>query len=167
MGEASAVRRKVGLANALRGLARDRAGLTVLMAGGSPEVRISGVIDSVGRDFFDLAMRLPGEPRRAGHVADVATIPFRRVGCPSLDCGRGALSGKTGPARDQTGLGLGLLDHAAGLRIALFDVLLEHLFFDAPLAAAAHLDGLQFAAADQAHRLPAIDLELLGYVCKR
>ena len=80
VGEASPVRRKLGLASALRGLARDRAELTVLMAGGSPDAQISGVIDRVGRDFFDLAMVLPGEPRRAGRVADVATVPFQALG---------------------------------------------------------------------------------------
>jgi hypothetical protein len=79
-GEASPVRRRLGLASALRGLARDRAELTVLMAGRSPDVQLSGVIDRVGRDFFDLAMTLPGEARRAGRVAGVATVPFRALG---------------------------------------------------------------------------------------
>jgi hypothetical protein len=77
VGESSAVRRKLGLGNALRSLARDRAALTVLLAGGTAgEARIPGVIDRVGRDFFDLAITPPGEARRASNVMDVATIPF-------------------------------------------------------------------------------------------
>jgi hypothetical protein len=77
VGESSAVRRKLGLANALRSLARDRAALTVLLARGTAgEARIPGVIDRVGRDFFDLAITPPGEARRASNVMDVATIPF-------------------------------------------------------------------------------------------
>ncbi|MFE4542160.1 hypothetical protein [Arthrobacter sp. NPDC056727] len=79
VGEASPVRRRLGLASALRGLARDRAELTVLMAGRSPDVQLRGVIDRVGRDFFDLALTLPGEARRAGRVADVATVPFQAL----------------------------------------------------------------------------------------
>ena len=75
--EPSAVRRRLGLANALRSLARDRAPLTVLLAAGTAgEVRISGVIDRVGRDFLDLAVTPPGEARRASNVMDVATVPF-------------------------------------------------------------------------------------------
>lgn len=77
--EASAVRRKLGLASALRGLARDRAELTVLLAGQPRDAQLQGVIDRVGRDFFDLALTLPGEARRAGRVADVATVPFQAL----------------------------------------------------------------------------------------
>ncbi|MFF2315653.1 hypothetical protein ACFVTE_05220 [Arthrobacter sp. NPDC058097] len=77
--EVSIVRRKLGLASALRGLARDRAELTVLLAGRSPDLQLPGVIDRVGRDFFDLALTLPGEARRAGRVADVATVPFQSL----------------------------------------------------------------------------------------
>lgn len=75
--EPSAVRAKVGLASALRGLARDRAPLTVLLARGeSGEQRIPGVIDRVGRDFIDLAVTPPGESRRASRILDIATVPF-------------------------------------------------------------------------------------------
>jgi hypothetical protein len=77
VGESSAVRSKVGLASALRGLARDRAPLTVLLAKGeSGEQRLPGVIDRVGRDFIDLAVTPPGEARRASGILDVATVPF-------------------------------------------------------------------------------------------
>jgi hypothetical protein len=75
--ESSVVRAKVGLASALRGLARDRAALTVLLAKGeSGELRIPGVIDRVGRDYIDLAVTPPGEARRASNIIDVATVPF-------------------------------------------------------------------------------------------
>lgn len=75
--ESSAVRSKVGLASALRGLARDRAPLTVLLAkGDAGEQRLSGVIDRVGRDFIDLAVTPLGEARRASGILDVATVPF-------------------------------------------------------------------------------------------
>lgn len=77
--EASPVRRGLGLASALRGLARDRAELTVLVAGRLRDAQLQGVIDRVGRDFFDLALTLPGEARRAGRVADVATVPFQAL----------------------------------------------------------------------------------------
>lgn len=76
VGEPSAVRTKLGLAGALRGLARDRAPLTVLLANESGEQRIPGVIDRVGRDFIDLAVTPPGEARRASGILDVATVPF-------------------------------------------------------------------------------------------
>ena len=59
------------------------------------------------------------------------------------------------------------MDHPACLGISLFDVLLKHLLLDTPLAAATHLDCLQFAAADEGIRCRRVDLKLLGYICKR
>lgn len=77
VGETSTVRKKLGLANALRALARDRSGLTVILGRGpAGTATLSGVIDRVGRDFFDLAMTQPGEPRRAGNVSQISTIPL-------------------------------------------------------------------------------------------
>ncbi|WP_426996352.1 hypothetical protein [Pseudarthrobacter sp. N5] len=77
IGEPSQVRRTLGLARELRGLARDRSGLTVLLARGSAgEAAFTGVIDRVGRDFFDLAMTQPGEVRRSGNVSQISTVPF-------------------------------------------------------------------------------------------
>jgi hypothetical protein len=79
--EPSTVRRKLGLASALRGLARDRAALTVYLTGGPFEgTGLSGVIDRVGRDYFDLAVTRPGEPRRAANVSQVASVPFSSLG---------------------------------------------------------------------------------------
>jgi len=77
VGEKSKVRQKLGLASALRGLARDRSSLTVFVAGGlAGETRLNGVIDRVGRDYLDLAVTEPGEARRAGNVREIATVPF-------------------------------------------------------------------------------------------
>jgi hypothetical protein len=75
--EPSSVRRKLGLASALRGLARDRADVAVVLVGGTTEAAgLSGVIDRVGRDYFDLALTRPGEARRAANVSQIASIPF-------------------------------------------------------------------------------------------
>jgi len=77
VGAGPAVGLRLGLASALRGLARDRASLTVLVARGtSGESVLHGVIDRVGRDFLDLAITAPGEERRPANVSGVATIPF-------------------------------------------------------------------------------------------
>lgn len=75
--EPSKVRQGLGLASALRGLARDRVSLAVLISGGSAgESVLHGVIDRVGRDYLDLAVTGDGEERRAANVRQVATIPF-------------------------------------------------------------------------------------------
>jgi hypothetical protein len=77
LSEPSSVRRKLGLASALRGLARDRATLSVYLTGGTSEAAgLNGVIDRVGRDYLDLAVTRPGEPRRAANVSQVASVPF-------------------------------------------------------------------------------------------
>lgn len=86
--EQSPVRRRLGLASSLRALARDRAGLTVVVARGSSESVLHGVIDRVGRDFLDLAVTLAGEERRAANVRETATIPFPALAC--LRSSRGA-----------------------------------------------------------------------------
>ncbi|MEC5191575.1 MULTISPECIES: hypothetical protein [unclassified Arthrobacter] len=75
--ELSKVRQRLGLASALRGLARDRAALAVLLAGGpAGETTLHGVIDRVGRDHLDLAVTGGGEDRRRANVRQMATIPF-------------------------------------------------------------------------------------------
>ena len=75
--EQSKVRQRLGLASALRGLARDRAGLAVLISGGpARETTLHGVIDRVGRDYLDLAVTGDGEERRAVNVRQLATIPL-------------------------------------------------------------------------------------------
>ncbi|WP_307425609.1 hypothetical protein [Pseudarthrobacter defluvii] len=74
--ENSPVRRSIGLAHSLRGLARDRTELSVTLGGGAAAVRLSGVIDRVGRDYIDLASVSPGEARRSQSVSQVSAIPF-------------------------------------------------------------------------------------------
>lgn len=75
--EPSKVRQRLGLASALRGLSRDRAGLGLLLWGGpTGETTLFGVIDRVGRDYLDLAVTGDGEERRAANVRQLATIPF-------------------------------------------------------------------------------------------
>ena len=74
--EDSPVRRSIGLAQARRALARDRAVVTVMIAGGTGAVRVEGVIDRVGRDYIDLAAVIPGEARRTQSVGQVSAIPF-------------------------------------------------------------------------------------------
>ncbi|MFP5313045.1 MAG: hypothetical protein ACLGH7_11705 [Actinomycetes bacterium] len=76
MPEASTVRRSIGLAHSLRGLARDRAELAVTLGGGAGGIRLAGVIDRVGRDYIDLAAVAPGEARRSQSVREVSAIPF-------------------------------------------------------------------------------------------
>ncbi|MET3808927.1 hypothetical protein [Arthrobacter sp. UYEF3] len=77
VGAGPSVRQRLGLASALRGLARDRASLAVMVwRGAAEEAVLHGVIDRVGRDFLDLAVTRPGEERRPSNVSGVATIPF-------------------------------------------------------------------------------------------
>jgi hypothetical protein len=75
--EPSKVRQRLGLASALRGLARDRARVTILVSRGPVESGLHGVIDTVGRDFLDLA--LTAGDRRPGDVRQMLSIPFAAV----------------------------------------------------------------------------------------
>lgn len=73
----SGVRARMGLASALRGLARDRSEVTVHLAMAATQERaLFGVIDRVGKDHFDLAVTSAGEARRQGNVSSVVTVPF-------------------------------------------------------------------------------------------
>jgi hypothetical protein len=76
LAESSSVRRGIGLASALRGMARDRSELSIMLGSTTGTVRLAGVIDRVGRDYFDLAVLSPGEVRRSPTVSQIATIPF-------------------------------------------------------------------------------------------
>lgn len=58
---------------ALRGLARDRAALQVLLRDGSTA---SGTLDRVGADHVDLAEHAQGEARRAAAVRHVRLVPL-------------------------------------------------------------------------------------------
>lgn len=76
MPEPSIVRRGLGLASALRGMARDRTELSVVLGNPTGSARITGVLDRVGRDHVDIAVLTAGEVRRSHQVHQVATIPF-------------------------------------------------------------------------------------------
>lgn len=78
-GEASSVKRRLGLAHSLRGLARDRAELSLTVGAGTESVRLTGVIDRVGADFLDLALVASGDVRRNAQVRQVSTVPFAAI----------------------------------------------------------------------------------------
>jgi hypothetical protein len=72
----SAVGRRFGLGYALRGLSRDRAVVEVLdVAGG----RVTGTIDAVGSDCFDLSEHPVDQPRRPENVTGRRLVPFAAV----------------------------------------------------------------------------------------
>lgn len=76
VGDPGRVWSRLGLRSALRGLARDRAEVQVHHTAGAP---VTGTIDRVGDDHFDLAVHPPGEPRRASAVTAVRTVSLAAV----------------------------------------------------------------------------------------
>lgn len=79
--EKSRVQGALGLASALRTLARNRASVTVHRIEGGR--RIDGVIDRVGKDFLEIAAVLPGELRRSASVTAVYAVPFSGIAAVS------------------------------------------------------------------------------------
>lgn len=77
-GSEGRVAARLGLASALRALARDRAALGVVLVDGT---RLWGTLDRVGADFCELALHPPGEPRRAAAVRAVDTLPLAALSC--------------------------------------------------------------------------------------
>lgn len=72
----TAVTRRLDLRYAVRGLARDRSPLQVLLSSG--EV-LTGTFDRVGSDFAELAEHLSGEFRRPGEVRAVRVVSLSAI----------------------------------------------------------------------------------------
>lgn len=70
------VARRLSLASALRGLARDRSPVRVDLLDGTCW---HGTIDAVGADHVDLAEHPHDEPRRRSAVRSVRTVPLRSL----------------------------------------------------------------------------------------
>jgi hypothetical protein len=67
---------RLDLGHILRGIARDRSPVVIVMRDGS---RLAGTIDRVGADFVDLAEHPADEPRRAESVSGVRTLAVAGV----------------------------------------------------------------------------------------
>ena len=72
-GSQGRVAARLGLASALRAVARDRAPVVITRIDGSS---LSGTVDRVGGDFLEIAEHPIGEARRKGAISDVRTVPF-------------------------------------------------------------------------------------------
>ncbi len=76
----SQIAKRMGITVVLRGLARDRAPLRVLM----PTGQLTGTIDRVGADHIDLALHDLEMPRRAALIQEVRCIPLETVSALAL-----------------------------------------------------------------------------------
>ncbi len=75
-GSEGAVLARLGLASALRGVAQDRAPVTVVLADASV---VTGTVDRVGADFLEITEHASGEARRRDRVGGVRVVPFEAL----------------------------------------------------------------------------------------
>ncbi len=71
--QTGAVAKGFALGSALRAISRDRAAVEVVDVDGTS---LTGTVDAVGQDAFDLAEHAVDLPRRAEHVIAVRTMPM-------------------------------------------------------------------------------------------
>jgi len=67
---------RLTLAYALRGIARDRSPVTVVLRDGGA---VTGTIDRVGADFIDVAEHAPNEARRPASVTGARAVAFGAI----------------------------------------------------------------------------------------
>jgi hypothetical protein len=72
-GSAGLVESRIGLRHVLRGIARDRSAVRLMLVDGST---VDATIDRVGADFLEVATHSAGEPRRRQDVRDIELIPI-------------------------------------------------------------------------------------------
>ena len=75
-GSAGRVAERLTLGHALRGIARDRSGVAVGLLDGA---MLTGTIDRVGADFFEIAEHAIDEARRQSNVAGMRTVPISAI----------------------------------------------------------------------------------------
>lgn len=73
---AGIVAARLGLRHALRGIARDRAGVRLLLRDGAV---LDATLDRVGADFVEAAVHAPGEVRRREQVRHVELVPLHAL----------------------------------------------------------------------------------------
>lgn len=73
---AGEVEARLGLGMLLRGIARDRSPVTVVLRDGG---RVVGTLDRVGADWVDIAEHPLDLPRRSSVVQAVRTVPFHSL----------------------------------------------------------------------------------------
>jgi len=78
------VQRRLNLRHALRGLARDRSPIALVVSGGVGEpaalhTELTGTVDRIGADFLEMALHAPWEPRRTASVRSIVLVPLEAI----------------------------------------------------------------------------------------